>query len=247
MNGTWYRYSAWPKRAPARHKRGRRPEMPLTEWEKAQGMRAPKGAKKQFPVCHLCGREFGTASLKIHLKACAVKYEREKGKPAPPAPDLLNDLTDGDRPVTSADWAAYNDAANTTAQSEMEPCPLCGRTFSAKDRMEIHLRSCKGPAASKSSSRTRRDASPAPPARAPSARAPRPTTSPPAAAASASRPPPQPLSGPPMTVPQTASAAGGHEKASAKERMQELKELLEACLITQDEYDGKRRQIIDSL
>ena len=90
--------------------------MPLTEWEKAQGMRAPKGAKKQFPVCHLCGREFGTASITIHLKACAEKYEREKGKPAPPAPSLLNELTGGDRPITSADWQAYNEAATEVAQ-----------------------------------------------------------------------------------------------------------------------------------
>jgi hypothetical protein len=29
--------------------------------------------------------------------------------------------------------------------------------------------------------------------------------------------------------------------------MQELKEMLDACLITQDEFDGKRQQILDSL
>ena len=50
-----------------------------TEWERAQGMTRGT-AKKQLPVCHLCGREFGTASIKIHMKACAEKYEREKGK-----------------------------------------------------------------------------------------------------------------------------------------------------------------------
>ena len=102
------------------------------------------GGRKQLPVCHLCGREFGTASLKIHLKACAVKYEREKGKPAPPPPDMLNQLTAGDRPISQLDWDKYNEQANAAAEAEMEACPDCGRTFAAKDRLALHMRSCTG-------------------------------------------------------------------------------------------------------
>ena len=225
--------------------------MPLTEWEKAQGMRAPKGAKKQFPVCHLCGREFGTASITIHLKACAEKYEREKGKPAPPAPSLLNELTGGDRPITSADWQAYNEAATEVAQGQMEPCPRCGRTFSDKSRVAVHLRSCQGPKEPKVGSRERGVASP------PSKREPVASTSahaPPVAAPRnafemqgpirGAAPPVMPR--PPSSRPLSGRPAGAPAKSS-KERMQELKEMLDACLITQDEFDGKRQQILDSL
>ena len=115
-----------------------------TEWERAQGMTRGVGGKKQLPVCHLCGREFGTASLQIHLKACAIKYEREKGKPAPPAPDMLSKLTAGDRPISQMDWDAYNAQANASAESQMEACPMCGRTFADRDRLAKHMQSCTG-------------------------------------------------------------------------------------------------------
>ena len=36
-----------------------------------------------LPACHLCGRQFGTSSLAIHLKTCKEKWEREHNKPAP--------------------------------------------------------------------------------------------------------------------------------------------------------------------
>ena len=73
-----------------------------------------------MPICHLCGREFGTASIQIHMKACAEKYEREKGKPAPPPPDMLNKLTNGDRPIkpSQADWEAYNEARQFEYQTQ---------------------------------------------------------------------------------------------------------------------------------
>ena len=116
-----------------------------TEWERAQGMTRGTGAKKQLPVCHLCGREFGTASIKIHMKACAEKYEREKGKPAPPPPEMLDQLTSGDgRKISQMDWDAYNSQANAAAEAQMEACPMCGRTFAAKDRLALHMRSCTG-------------------------------------------------------------------------------------------------------
>jgi hypothetical protein len=117
----------------------------LTEWERAQGKKSA-GEKKQLPFCHLCGRQFGTASLKIHLKECAKKYEREKGRPAPPAPEMLNMLTGDDRPIgkgSAKAWEEYNEAAWAAAQSALEPCPHCGRTFSGKDRLAVHLRSCR--------------------------------------------------------------------------------------------------------
>ena len=108
----------------------------------------PTKGKHMLPVCHLCGREFGTASLAIHLKSCKERYEREKGRPAPEAPQMPEGLAgEDDRPLkpSSKDWEAYNEAAWASAQAQLDKCPHCGRTF-APDRLVVHLRSCKPPA-----------------------------------------------------------------------------------------------------
>ena len=31
-------------------------------------------------VCYICGREYGTRSLEIHVKSCAKKWEYEQDK-----------------------------------------------------------------------------------------------------------------------------------------------------------------------
>ena len=36
--------------------------------------------KPKTLVCYICGREFGTASLEIHLKSCQKKWELEQEK-----------------------------------------------------------------------------------------------------------------------------------------------------------------------
>jgi len=217
-----------------------------------------KGAKRQLPVCHLCGREFGTASIKIHQVECAKRYEREKGKPAPPAPDLLNQLTSGDRPISSKDWEAYNEAAQTVHEGEMEPCPLCGRTFSAKDRLAIHLRSCDG---SRPIGRAKTDRGTAPPRSAspppPRSASPRPPSARPAKPSTArAQPLPAPTAAPEEGMASLSLRSQGKAPAippptsggkSAKERMVELKELLDAGLINQGEFEGKRAQILASI
>jgi hypothetical protein len=94
-----------------------------------------------LPMCHLCGRQFGTASLEIHMRTCEQKYEQEHGKRAPPAPAVPR--TVGGR---AAALEAQNEAAFSTFQQEvLEPCPHCARTF-LLDRLAVHLRSCKGDA-----------------------------------------------------------------------------------------------------
>ena len=85
-------------------------------------------------LCHLCGKQFGSASLEIHQRTCRLRYEREHGRAAPEAP------AGGD-----------NEAAAQFYESEvMEACPHCARTF-LPGRLEVHLRSCKGPATPRSS------------------------------------------------------------------------------------------------
>ena len=85
-------------------------------------------------LCHLCGKQFGSASLEIHQRTCRLRFEREHGRAAPEAP------AGGD-----------NEAATHLFESEvMEACPHCARTF-LPGRLEVHLRSCKGPATPRSS------------------------------------------------------------------------------------------------
>ena len=87
--------------------------------------RGGKGGKKvTLPVCYLCGRQFGTSSLAIHIKECQKKYEREHGKPAPPPPEMFGAGGGGgeeERPLkpTAKDWAQYNDAAWASAQAQV--------------------------------------------------------------------------------------------------------------------------------
>ena len=75
----------------------------------------------KLPVCHMCSKQFGSASHEIH-RTCRERYERERGQPPPPTP---------------ADGA---DAFETFTEN-LEPCEDCGRTF-LPDRLIVHQRSC---------------------------------------------------------------------------------------------------------
>ena len=54
----------------------------------------PIAVKPKALVCYICGREYGTRSLEIHIKTCAKKWDNEqnklpkrvKRKPCPEAP-----------------------------------------------------------------------------------------------------------------------------------------------------------------
>ena len=50
-------------------------------------------------MCYICGREYGTASIDIHVKACQQKWEVEEGKkpvtqrrPVPQPPKRFEDV-----------------------------------------------------------------------------------------------------------------------------------------------------------
>ena len=268
---------------------------------------SPRGpaSKLTLPVCHICGRQFGTSSLEIHLKTCRVKYERENGKPAP---ELPKDIPTN-KPVKSREWSEFNAAAEEGWNGSLAPCPHCGRTF-LPDRLEIHLRSCRGGSSS---------ARPPPVAPSPATSARRPLTATPplspkdtssgseggasaeggtarvnfccsptetrrgatprrgstgGAVGSQDRPLSETrhpdYKGRPSSqksTPRTASPAksGGKEGRSSssrngspsrgksasrktpRDRMAELTELLEAQMITQDEYEAKRAQILSGI
>ncbi|CAG9312144.1 unnamed protein product [Blepharisma stoltei] len=99
--------------------------------------------KPKALLCHICGREFGTASLEIHQKSCAKKWEEKEAlkppkmrKPVPTAPQAALGRT------TQANIDKYNESASKAFESQaMARCPNCSRTF-LEDRLEVHLRSC---------------------------------------------------------------------------------------------------------
>ncbi|KAG8456262.1 hypothetical protein GDO86_002159 [Hymenochirus boettgeri] len=101
---------------------------------------------KQPPsvVCYICGREFGTKSISIHEPQCLQKWHLENDKlsknlqrPEPEKPEIRSIGGKG-----SYDLVALNEAAWQSAQRQLIPCDICGRTF-LPDRLLVHQRSCK--------------------------------------------------------------------------------------------------------
>ncbi|XP_077971630.1 zinc finger protein 474-like [Styela clava] len=105
----------------------------------------------RFPVCYICGREFGSKSISIHEPKCLEKWNIENMKllpkmrrPQPKKPELLPSLKGGGTQSASKQQVQdYNDLAWQSAMAQLIPCERCGRTF-LLDRLEVHLRSCKG-------------------------------------------------------------------------------------------------------
>jgi len=91
-------------------------------------------------MCHICGREFGSASIDVHIPQCMKKWEAQEAKKppaqrrsAPSAPTEQEGMTRDE--YNAAAYEKWNDEA-------LMACPNCGRTF-LPDRLEVHLRSCK--------------------------------------------------------------------------------------------------------
>ena len=109
------------------------------------------GQRPRMLICPLCGREFGSMSLNIHMKTCKEKFERQQ-KDLPP-----NQRRNADKIIASYNQnmammgggGGYNNMDYMNAQAydaynnqALVPCENCGRTF-LPDRLLVHLRSCK--------------------------------------------------------------------------------------------------------
>ena len=106
-------------------------------------------------MCYLCGREYGTKSLPIHIPQCEKKFvEVEKTKPArerralPSRPEALDRALDGTGKAVSffASGAGDPDKFNNEMYSAWENdallrCPNCGRSFT-DHAMRSHAKSC---------------------------------------------------------------------------------------------------------
>jgi len=110
------------------------------------------GAKPKALMCYICGREYGTSSLQIHIKTCIKKWENEEAKkppkerkPVPQPPKQLDAVMDKLNNDGKVDWAAlesYNTKANDEYNEKaLDKCEFCNRTF-LPDRMPIHRKVC---------------------------------------------------------------------------------------------------------
>lgn len=106
------------------------------------------GLKPKALMCYICGREFGTSSLEIHMKQCEKKNGKNGKLTIPKNYDEIFDKIKSGEKLSEVDYSGFNNKANDDFKEKtLTPCPNCGRKF-FDDRLEIHLRSCKGPGVS---------------------------------------------------------------------------------------------------
>ena len=116
----------------------------------------PKRAPGQRPrglICPLCGREYGTASLQIHMKTCRQKFilqQQDLPKNMRKNPDkiiaayeqnqaMMNSMASGSGYYN---FDSLNDQAFDAYNKEaLVPCSNCGRTL-LPDRLIVQQRSC---------------------------------------------------------------------------------------------------------
>lgn len=103
----------------------------------------------RFIVCYCCGREFGSASVSIHIPQCLEKFDKEqekfpasqrKNRPLPPSD--WDKIVSGDSAAIKEFKQQYNEAAEKIFDEQRSPCPHCGRKFYPIERLQIHLKSC---------------------------------------------------------------------------------------------------------
>ena len=114
------------------------------------------GGRPRALICYICGRQYGTNSLKIHLKQCAKLWEdREALKPkhdrrsVPEPPKAFTAAFERaksgkkSKNISNAQIEAQNRAAfNAYNDTSLFPCPHCGRTF-LEEPLARHLKVCR--------------------------------------------------------------------------------------------------------
>ncbi|KAM6364106.1 zinc finger protein 475 [Pluvialis apricaria] len=107
--------------------------------DKAQVIRRPPAV-----ICYICGREYGTKSISIHEPQCLKKWHQENDM-LPKHLRRSEPKKPGVSPIQAKgfyDLDSLNEAAWISAQNQLVPCDICGRTF-LPDRLIVHQQSCK--------------------------------------------------------------------------------------------------------
>ena len=89
-------------------------------------------------VCHICGREYGTTSLQIHVPQCAKKWKdqqkllpRSERRPLPKAPMSITDMQAMKVDTGDVDAMERFNKQQMAAYTEqgLVQCQHCGRKF----------------------------------------------------------------------------------------------------------------------
>ncbi|XP_028405054.1 uncharacterized protein LOC114527562 [Dendronephthya gigantea] len=99
-------------------------------------------------ICYICGRKYGTSSIKIHEPQCLKKWHLENRdlpkhmrRRPPVRPQGFGEFsTNGQSLGNQID--AMNELSYGTSKQQLLPCENCGRTF-LPDRLPVHQRSCR--------------------------------------------------------------------------------------------------------
>eukprot|EP00760_Papus_ankaliazontas_P029040 PhM_4_TR410/c0_g1_i2/m.23503 len=126
---------------------GKRPQTQGGRSGSSAGESGP-ARKPQLLVCYLCGQQFGTSSLRIHIPQCyqkrLVQWKAADPNVRGPAPRDPATMTDADFASMSQDEKVqFNNEQFSDFNNNMSKCDKCGRTF-LPDRLAVHQRSCKG-------------------------------------------------------------------------------------------------------
>ncbi|KAL3901641.1 MAG: hypothetical protein SGCHY_000464 [Lobulomycetales sp.] len=116
------------------------------------GLKKHIGLHPKLLLCHICGREFGTKSLPLHIPKCEEKWKLQQQslpkklrRPVPTAPTMAKSDPNDERSIkgmTASQTLIYNiQAQQSFTEESRKECPNCSRKF-LEDRLEVHLRSC---------------------------------------------------------------------------------------------------------
>jgi len=100
--------------------------------------------------CYICGQQYGTASIDIHIPQCVKKWDKVESqkpkherRPVPPKPVSFDAAISG---VKSGDYSGIDamnvDTFESYNTNALVPC-VCGRTF-LPDSLKRHQKGCKG-------------------------------------------------------------------------------------------------------
>lgn len=118
---------------------------------RARGLTKIKNRPKQL-ICHLCGNDFGTASLAIHVKVCRRKRIVDQSKlpvawrrdePPGPNPDLFP--LPGSQKASRSVFDTYNiEAWRIYCSGVSCTCKSCGCPLTSPEHQELHESQCAG-------------------------------------------------------------------------------------------------------
>ncbi|XP_024358042.1 uncharacterized protein [Physcomitrium patens] len=108
------------------------------------GATSRPGNRPRMFMCYLCGREYGTKSLPIHIPQCQKKWlleEENKPKnhrrPLPPQPNLEKAISNGDAQA----FDVFNSEALEAFEQTLQQCHHCQRRFLPKPYLH-HQKGC---------------------------------------------------------------------------------------------------------